>query len=280
MPVIEPKDPSIKTLQGIHLYHFGLSSCSQRVRIALAEKGQEYVDHHINLIEEEHATPEYQAIHPDGLVPAFVHDGVLMIESVDIIDYIDKTFAGPTFQPDSDADQAKMWDWLRLADDVQRTVKLLTHEFLLKPKLKRDADQMQQFAANHQNEWLVDFMRVLASDEGFPKEDIDKGVAWFDDCFRQLDTALADADWLVGGKFTLADIAWLPNVHRMELMHWDLALYPNLLRWYQRCKERPSYRTALAAHEPGFITEFFEEYTRQRISDGTSVMGFGPFAGP
>ena len=85
MPFIEPKDQTLKALTGLHLWHAPMSSCSQRVRIVLAETGQGFESHLVNLEKDEHASPEYQAIHPKGLVPALVDDGRLMIESVDII---------------------------------------------------------------------------------------------------------------------------------------------------------------------------------------------------
>ena len=78
----------LKSLEGLHLWHAPMSSCSQRVRIALAETGRAYESHVINLEKDEHATPEYQAIHPKGLVPALVDNGHLFIESIDIIRHI------------------------------------------------------------------------------------------------------------------------------------------------------------------------------------------------
>ena len=77
MPEIEPADVSLKDLQGLHLWHAPLSSCSQRVRIVLSETGQAYESHLIDLERDEHASAAYQAVHPKGLVPALVHDGRL-----------------------------------------------------------------------------------------------------------------------------------------------------------------------------------------------------------
>ncbi len=39
MAITETSNQSITSLKGVHLYHFGMSSCSQRVRFALEEKG-------------------------------------------------------------------------------------------------------------------------------------------------------------------------------------------------------------------------------------------------
>ena len=75
MPEIEPNDHSLKSLKGIHLWHTPMSSCSQRVRITLAEANKNFESHMIDLEKDEHATPEYQRIHPKGLVPTLVDDG-------------------------------------------------------------------------------------------------------------------------------------------------------------------------------------------------------------
>ena len=93
MPIIEPADKSLKDLDGLHLWHGELSSCSQRVRITLEEKNLDWNSHIISIPKNEHATPEYQAIHPYGLVPAFVDNGVLLIESCDIIAYLDEKYS-------------------------------------------------------------------------------------------------------------------------------------------------------------------------------------------
>ena len=37
MPILHTTNPDILDKQGVHLFHFGLSSCSQRVRFALEQ---------------------------------------------------------------------------------------------------------------------------------------------------------------------------------------------------------------------------------------------------
>ena len=58
MPAIETTNEEVKTFKGLHLYHFWLSSCAQRVRIVLGEKGLEWTGHEIDLEKQEHATEE------------------------------------------------------------------------------------------------------------------------------------------------------------------------------------------------------------------------------
>jgi len=93
MPEIEPRNQSLKQLTGLHLWHAPMSSCSQRVRIVLAETGQLFESHVIALEKDEHASEAYHEIHPKDLVPAHVDEERLYIETIDIIQLL----VGPEF---------------------------------------------------------------------------------------------------------------------------------------------------------------------------------------
>ena len=68
--------------------------------------------------------------------------------------------------------------------------------------------------------------------------------------FRELNGRLATNEWLAGRSFSLADVAWTPQVHRMSLMEWPMAPYPHLLRWYAELQKRPSFQEAVVDCEP------------------------------
>ena len=53
----------------IELYHAPTSTCSQKVRMCLFEKNIEWISRPLNLASDEHLTPEYLAINPNGVVP-------------------------------------------------------------------------------------------------------------------------------------------------------------------------------------------------------------------
>lgn len=279
MPIIEPKDISLKSLKGLHLWHGDLSSCSQRVRITLAEKGLDWESHPISIPKNEHATPEYQAINPKGLVPAFVHDGVLIIESKDIIQYLETTFPAPALQPDSDQDRITLQKWLNDADEEQSHLKLLSHEFLFRARKVMSSQDVDAFAAKHHNKELVAFIREWQSADIMSVERITTAVDATHGYFAELDRALAVGPWIMGEQFTLADAAWMPNVHRMSLMDWPLERTPNLSGWYERARRRPSFKTGLADWQPDGVAERFGNYVNERNhSAGVHVRNFGALA--
>ncbi|MEM7133823.1 MAG: glutathione S-transferase family protein [Chloroflexota bacterium] len=276
MPLIETKNVEVQQFTGLHLYHAGFSSCAQRVRITLAEKNLEWTSHVVDLAKKEHATEEYQSINPMGLVPTFVDNGQVIIESVDIIDYIEEKFGGMTLMPASDAGKAEVRRWTAKADHAQHGLKLLTHEFLFKGGRRMTPEQLDTFLSNHHNEELGAFMRKFSSEEGFSKVELDEAVQGHYDLFQELDRALDGSDWLVENTFSLADIAWTPNVHRLDILGYPIGLHPNLNAWYQRIQERPSYISALKQQEPSKLLEHFRNYTEKRQAEKTDVRQFGP----
>jgi len=116
--IVNPTNKSVTELKGLHLFHADISNCSMRVRMALAEKNLEWTSHHLDLRKKETVTPEYFGIHPKGLVPTLVHDGVVHIESNEIIEYLDRAFPDPPLQPEAETEREQMQEWLRTATEI------------------------------------------------------------------------------------------------------------------------------------------------------------------
>ena len=82
----------------LELYHNDMSTCSQKARLALAEKGLDWASHHMRLRAGDQHKPEYLALNPNGVVPTLVHDGAVIIESTVINEYLDDEFAAPALR--------------------------------------------------------------------------------------------------------------------------------------------------------------------------------------
>ena len=85
MPLADYTTDSTESLRGLHLYHYGFSNCSQRVRLALEEKNLEWTSHYVELSKLENLQDDFQRINPQGVVPVLVHDGQIVTDSLDII---------------------------------------------------------------------------------------------------------------------------------------------------------------------------------------------------
>ena len=101
----------------IELYHNDMSTCAQKVRLALAEKGVAWESRHLDLRARDHQTPAYLKLNPNAVVPTLVHDGVVVIESSVINEYIDDAFEGAPLRPGNPAAKARMRLWTKQLDE-------------------------------------------------------------------------------------------------------------------------------------------------------------------
>jgi len=102
----------------LELYHANHSTCSQKVRLCMAEKGLSFTGHLINLATKEQLDPAYLKINPNGVVPSLVHDGLTIIDSSVICEYLDEVFPENSLTPDNAYDRARMRKWMRYIEEV------------------------------------------------------------------------------------------------------------------------------------------------------------------
>ena len=77
------------------LHDYWRSSAAYRVRIALNLKGVAYDSVAVNLVAGDQALSANRAINPQGFVPTLVVDGVPLVQSLAIIDWLDATYPDP-----------------------------------------------------------------------------------------------------------------------------------------------------------------------------------------
>jgi len=275
MPIIEPGNPDLKNLKGIHLWHVGMSTCSQRVRVTLTELGLDFESHVVNLQKGENATREYHDINPKGVVPSLIHDGTLIVESVDIIAYLDSTLGGSKLQPEGQEEEIAAL--LAHADAAQAPLKVCTFEFLFSGAPQKSDEHHDKFVAGLQDKKLQQFHRDYRA--GFDRDRVHAAVNAVDADFQTLEERLSDGrTWMTGEDFTIADIAWTPNFHRMDLLRWPLDRYPHLKAWFERVSARPSYESALESWEPKPLFDIALPVLDERRARDDGIDNYGVLA--
>ncbi|MDE0373961.1 MAG: glutathione S-transferase family protein [Rhodospirillales bacterium] len=246
MGIITPTNKTVTEYRGLHLYHFRHSNCSMRVRMTLEEKGLEWTSHHVNLHTGENVTPEYFGIHPKGLVPTLVHDGVVIVESTDIIDYLDKNFPDPPLQPEGETGQAdSVARWMRTAADNHIHVKTYMFAHSLGDIMSKSDDELAAYRELQDNEELLQFHEENSSPEGLSGERVAESTQVLLDCFAEIDRALDGRAWLTGDAFTLADITWIPLHVSLDNAGFPFHRYANVARWKDAVHARPSFERAV-----------------------------------
>ena len=251
MAVIVPTDKSVETLKGIHLYHGDISNCSMRVRMTLIEKGLPWTGHHLDLKRKENISDAYFGINPNGLVPTLIDNGVVHIESNDIIDYLDLTYPEPSLRAADDEDG--MREWLCLAASIHvPAVKPCVYATRMQAKLKKTAEEQEKYDVLQKNEELKTFHARHAGDSAFGEKDIARARGILETCFAKLENALEDWDWMMGDRFTLADISWIPLHFVLAGCGYPFEGYPNVSRWAAAVRDRRSYREGILKWCPDF----------------------------
>ena len=252
--IVTPTTKSVTELKGLHLYHADMSNCSMRVRMVLHEKNLPWTSHHLDLRKKEAVTPGYFGIHPKGLVPTLVHDGVVHIESNEIIEYLDETFPDPPLQPLAEDSRQEMRDWLRTATEIHvPAVKTLIYTRKIGNVLRKNEEEDAQYRSLQRDPELLAFHAAATSGNGLPKENVDRAEATLFRLFDKVENELSQHQWLVGDTFSLADISWAP-LH-FTLIGVDFPFeerYPRVTDWAAAVRERPSFQEGVLRWCPKF----------------------------
>ena len=265
--------------KGVHLFHFMGSSCSQKTRIFLAEKGVDWESHHIDLPGFENFTEWYLGINPRGLLPALVHDGAVHIESNDIMRHVDAAFDGPKLFPDDPEEAAYMEESLKAEDDLHLCVRTLTFRFMAPTeKLQKDPAALDTYehggsgtvggATDTHKAVEVKFWRDMAA-HGIPDEKILIAIDAFAPHLAELDERLQNHEWLLKSGFSMLDIAWWITVHRLVSLGYPMDRYGALKSWYDRLADREHFTREVAP--PAERAAAMAEYRAQLETEGRAL---------
>lgn len=251
--------------RGLHLFHYNGSSCSQKVRILLNLKRIPWTSHHVNLAKSEHVTAWYMGINPRGLVPALVHDGKVIIESNDILEYLEVSFPEPVLIP---ADRREeMRRLLREEDELHLDIRALSMRFVVPSFLvKKPESSIRKYEAlgsgkvngeddpNRVRE--TEFWRDMIRNNGISDERACMAFERFRRALEQYENRLEGQHFLLGDSLTLLDIAWYIYVKRLNEATYPLhRLHPRLGMWFDTLDARDDFRSEV--HMPsglGFLT--------------------------
>ena len=199
------------------IVHHLNASRSQRVLWLLEELGLPYeIRHYTRNATTRLAPPELQAVHPLGKSPVVEADGLKLIESGAIVDYLIRRHGGGRLRPAMDTTDFESYQqWLHYAEGSAML------PLLLKLYVSRLGD---------------------AGAPLWPR--IDSEVA---NHLGYIDRALAGREWLLGDTLSGADVQ-MSFVG--EAARGLRASYPNIDAWVRRFQQRPAYRRALERGGP------------------------------
>jgi glutathione S-transferase len=233
------------------LYNAAHSTCSQKVRICLAEKGLAFEDIRLDLGKaKDHLKPDYLKINPNGVVPTLVDDGDIIIDSSVICEYLDERYPQVRLTPDDMVERARMRAWMRFLEEVP-TAAVRVPSFNMGFLPRFEGLDRKQFEAEQSDVRPIrkQFYRRMGT-SGFKKEDVEASFEQLGNTCKRMDQALAMGPWLLGAHYGLADIIVAPLIDRMADLGfsdiWD-PKYPRVADWYARMQARPAFQQTFYA---------------------------------
>jgi glutathione S-transferase len=166
------------------------------------------------------APPKYRALHPMGIAPVVEIDGRVLAESGAIVEYIVHRHGSGRLQPRVEDESFADWlFWFHFANGTIMPGELIMTVLRAIP-------------------WSGYVRKAMRSRNA-------RG-------FSMMDARLNEFPWLAGEEFTTAEIMMafaFSTMRRFTKGH--LNDYGSIRAWLQRIGERPAYRRAMAAGDPG-----------------------------
>lgn len=205
------------------LYSYFRSSASFRVRIALALKGLDFEIIPINLRSGEQKTDHYHTINPQGFVPALEDNGQMLVQSMAIIEYLEKAY------PD--------------------TLPLLPKDITQKATM-RALVQLIACEIHPLNNLRV--LKYLTDTLGLSETVMTQWYAhWVNEGFEVLEKELQKyaGQYAYGDTPTLVDCFLVPQVFNAKRIDMDLSIYPTITRVVDNCMKLDAFIQASPAKQ-------------------------------
>jgi len=206
--------------EGVLLYGYWRSSSAYRVRIALNLKKIGYRQEFVHLVRAggEQNAAGYRTINPLGLVPALVHQGNTIVQSMAICEYLEEVFSGHPLLPADPAGRARVRSIAQsIASEIQPLNNLTVINYL------RDGMHLDEAATS---DWYAHWIA-----RGFSAVE-----SWL--------SASGSGLYCHGDVPTLADCFLVPQVYNAERFSIDLSPYPAIRRIAGQCRSLPAFGQA------------------------------------
>ncbi|MCE2889919.1 MAG: glutathione S-transferase family protein [Aquidulcibacter sp.] len=238
------------------LYHNPMSTCSQKVRMALAEKGVAWTSVEIDLLSREHKGDAYLAINPAGVVPSLKVDDLILVESSLINAYIAEACAGSDLMPKGALQRYNTQLWIKRIDErVHEACGILTYATAMRVIMMQMDPQAVLAEINNITDDHARALRLSLFEQGVDAPAFQSALDRLLDFIASMEGALARDKWLSGASFGLADCAALPYVLRFDHLNlaqiWGGGRLPHVETWLEAVKARPSYETAIVSYLSG-----------------------------
>ena len=252
LPTI-PREPPSKGYEVV-LYHHTPWPNSIMTYIACLEFGIKIEVREVNRMIVEHRSAMYKNINPNGEIPSILHEGRVVYDPLNIIEYLNAFFSylsGKTFLPDGPTDLARMrmWHgWVTTCFNYQFIH--LWNYYIARPILRSQFTGEKEYleTVNKSSIRSEDAVDLLSSSMcSLTSEEIATMMSPYKHGLEKaldfLERELADRKYLVGTKLSPADMSVfsLLMLYKWVTVSVPKTKFPNIVAWMERLAALPSF---------------------------------------
>jgi len=213
----------------IKLYTYYRSSAAYRVRIALNLKGLSYQPECIHLLKNngENNSEEYRKLNPQGLIPTLVDHGIVINQSLAIIEYLEECYPTPSLLPLSPEWRARVRAFAQMiCCDIHPLNNLRVLDYLKQEMEQDEAARMAWY-----RHWIAEGLMALE---------------------RTLITTSPHTPFCFGDEPGMADACLIPQLYNAKRFECDIAPYPTLRKIYDNCMKLKPFLKAAPESQPDY----------------------------
>jgi glutathione S-transferase len=189
------------------LYDFPLSGHAHRAHLFLSLIDVDFELVAVDLASGEHKKPPFLALNPFGQVPVLEDDGFIVPDSIAIMVYVAKKYGKTDWLPEDPQQAAQIQRWLSVA----------AGQIAYGPCAAR-------------------LVTVFGAD--FNANEV---IARAHSILTLIDAELANRDWLVTNRATIADIALYSYIVQAPEGNVDISFYHDVAKWLRQIEALPGF---------------------------------------
>jgi glutathione S-transferase len=182
-----------------------------RCHVLMLEMGLEFEEVKVDFEKGEQFSPEYLKLNPNGKIPCIVDGDFVLWESMAINNYLatkhNSPLLGNTLEEKALVDQWSYWSILEIQPHLYK----------------------------------IAFQRFRVPDDQRDEKAIKEAEDALPPVFKILDDQLAGKEYILGNKFSLADINVSSCVMVADFAQYDYSGYGNISEWMKKLMARPAF---------------------------------------
>ncbi|XP_052203549.1 glutathione S-transferase TCHQD [Diospyros lotus] len=244
----------------MQLYHHPYSLDSQKVRLALEERGIDYTSYHVNPVTGKNMDSSFFRMNPSAKLPVFQNGAHIMFDTIEIIQYIER-IASVSSGSEITFSSGEVVEWMNKIQDwnpkfftlshIPEKYRLFVSKFLRRVIIARMAESPDLASAYHRK--LRD--EYDTEDKLRSPEVLRRSEEHLVSLLDEVETQLSETPYLAGEEFTMADVVLIPVLARLELLNLRdeyINSRPNVAEYWNTVQQRPSYKKVIGRYFNGW----------------------------